>query len=188
MEHFYLDSSKFSDENWFGGGEPLYKYLVDRMRDGSVFVEVGSWKGRSICYMAVEVINSGKNIKCYSVDTWRGSPEHQSCKEIIDDTLYDLFLQNIEPVKSVVTPIRKPSVEAANEFSNGSLDCVFIDANHSYEEVKNDIMAWLPKVKKGGIICGHDYGGWHEVTRAVDEMFPYGLRTDLGTCCWMFYI
>jgi len=70
------------------------------------------------------------------------------------------------------------STEANKKIKNGSLDLVFIDANHSYENVKEDIGNWLPKIRKGGIICGHDYvnkGIEFEsslctgVKRAVDE-------------------
>ncbi len=62
------------------------------------------------------------------------------------------------------------SKEAVKEFKDESLDFVYIDANHNYEFVKEDIELWYPKVKIGGIIGGHDYGP-HEsgVAKAVDE-------------------
>ncbi|MBD3407306.1 MAG: hypothetical protein GF411_14405 [Candidatus Lokiarchaeota archaeon] len=53
------------------------------------------------------------------------------------------------------------------------LDIVFIDANHAYEHVKDDINIWLPKVKKNGLLCGHDYRCWSGVTQAVSEMLNY---------------
>ena len=57
-------------------------------------------------------------------------------------------------------------------FADGSLCCVYIDADHTYESVTEDITAWLPKIRAGGVICGHDYsGGWKEVVRAVDDFF-----------------
>lgn len=70
--------------------------------------------------------------------------------------------------------IRKDSVIAAGDFEDQSLDFVFIDADHNYEAVKKDIEAWLPKVKDGGIISGHDYENenfpaWG-VKKAVDEL------------------
>jgi predicted O-methyltransferase YrrM len=53
----------------------------------------------------------------------------------------------------------------------GCLDMVFIDADHKYEIVIADIRAWLPKVKPGGILCGHDYRRpGDDVNRAVDEL------------------
>lgn len=53
--------------------------------------------------------------------------------------------------------IEEMSVEAAKDFEDGELDAVYIDANHRFEFVVADIHAWLPKLKKGGIISGHDY-------------------------------
>ena len=82
------------------------------------------------------------------------------------------------------------SVEAASHFEDGSLDFVFLDADHTYEGLKADIEAWYPKVKKGGLFCGHDYAN-HEyaekaipkwgVEQAVDEFCKAkGLTVDLG--------
>ena len=53
--------------------------------------------------------------------------------------------------------VRKYSVEAAKDVPDGSLDFVYIDANHSDPYVTQDIEAWTPKVRKGGIVAGHDY-------------------------------
>lgn len=71
------------------------------------------------------------------------------------------------------------SSEAAVKFNNASLDCCYIDGNHSYEAVSQDLKDWWPKMKSGGLFCGHDYGnqteamgyaGWDcEVQRAVEE-------------------
>lgn len=71
--------------------------------------------------------------------------------------------------------LRGPSVTAATAIADSSLDFVFIDADHTYEAVSADLAAWWPKVRPGGILSGHDYGGrknrlgiWG-VKRAVDE-------------------
>ena len=52
--------------------------------------------------------------------------------------------------------IQKPSVDASTVFVDGVLDFVYIDADHSYQAVMDDIAAWMPKVKPGGVIAGHD--------------------------------
>jgi len=68
--------------------------------------------------------------------------------------------------------IRKFSKDAVLDFADGSLDIVFIDANHKYDFVKEDIALWYPKVRSGGILSGHDYSPrlFHgDVKKAVDE-------------------
>lgn len=70
---------------------------------------------------------------------------------------------------------------ASKELPN-DLDLVFIDAAHGYIEVKQDIELWLPKLRKGGIICGHDYIDYIEygVKQAVHEYFPnINLESDV---------
>jgi cephalosporin hydroxylase len=189
MEHFYKNIHGWSD-----GIDQLYQQIVasvpkPEMRfNGSGFshvdvrpfhfVEVGTWKGRSAAFMAVEIINSGKNIKFDCVDTFEGSdiePEHLADEDVKAGTLYEAFINAMKPVEGYYTPIRATSLEAAALYEDGSLDFVFIDADHSYESVKADIAAWAPKVRPGGYLAGHDFnaatpnGG---VERAVYEAFP----------------
>jgi predicted O-methyltransferase YrrM len=181
MEHFYKNI-----HGWFNYPN-FYKRMVDRMVDGSHCVEVGTWMGASAAFMAVEIINSGKNVKFDCVDTWKGSVEHCNVQEVINDTLFEKFLSNIEPVKHIINPIRMNSVTAAGLYNNESLDFVFIDACHDYEAVKKDVEAWYPKVKRGGIISGHDYNTWDGVTRAVNEyakVHNYSLETPDEPDCW----
>lgn len=77
---------------------------------------------------------------------------------------------------------REFSVKFAEGWGNTLFDFVYIDAKHDYRSVMNDLRAWYPKVKPGGIIAGHDYKNscvrknLVEVKRAVDNFF-YGLET-----------
>jgi hypothetical protein len=74
------------------------------------------------------------------------------------------------------------SIEAAETYLDNSLDFVFIDAAHDYDSVKQDIISWLPKVKKGGIISGHDYPHL-PVRRSVNELLTkVGF---IGACWWV---
>lgn len=69
-----------------------------------------------------------------------------------------------------VNVVHAKSVEAAATYAEQSVDVVYIDADHEYESVSADIDAWLPKVRSGGFIGGHDYhDGFLGVRRAVDE-------------------
>ena len=185
MEHIYKNLN--FGEDWFTYPE-LYQEYANALGDGSVFVEVGSWKAKSISFLAVELLNLKKTVACYAVDTWSGSSEHQEMDIVKEDKLYDLFLSNIDPIKSIVTPIRKPSTQAAKDFADRSIDIIFIDAAHEYEPVKEDIIAWLPKVKIGGILSGHDY--LHEgVKKAVDEIFGNKvIFRNAWENCWIIQV
>jgi SAM-dependent methyltransferase len=180
MEHFYHNIG----EDWFSYPQ-LYKRIVDNLQDGAHIVEVGSWKGRSAAFMSVEIINSNKNIKFDCVDTWKGSIEHTTYDVITEEKLYDVFLSNIEPVKHIINPIRMTSIESSKSYEDNSLDFVFIDASHEYEDVKADILAWLPKVKIGGILAGHDYNTFEGVNRAVDEIFRIN-DLEISEYCYIY--
>jgi hypothetical protein len=164
MQHFYQNI-----DGWFTFPE-LYKKAVETFNSGSHFVEIGSWLGRSAAFLAVEILNSGKQIKFDCIDTWAGSDEHRYNDVVVNNVLFERFLNNIRPAKEVITPIRKPSLEAVELYDDNSLDFVFIDASHDYENVLKDVKAWYPKVKSGGLFAGHDYvSGWDGVIQAVDE-------------------
>lgn len=182
MEHIYQDPSFGQD--WFTYPN-LYSRFVNELQNESTIVEVGCWKGKSIAYLAVEILNSGKNIKIDAVDTWKGSQEtsNQEDPYVVEDKLYPLFLKNIFPLRHLITPIRMDSLSASELYEDLSVDVVFIDASHEYEDVKADIKAWFPKVKIGGYISGHDYPGRRGVRNAVDEIFKNFEKTEL---CWVY--
>lgn len=62
------------------------------------------------------------------------------------------------------------SLAASKIIADQSLDLVFIDANHA--KVRDDIIAWFPKVRVGGLLCGHDYSSWPSIKSSVDELIP----------------
>jgi predicted O-methyltransferase YrrM len=168
---------------WFNFDD-VYREFVDRMESGTI-VEVGSWLGRSVVYLAEYVLEQQKDIRIYSVDTWQGSNEeaHRKYLEEIGgaDALYEQFLKNISPLPiDSIIPIRRASVEAAKLFADDSLDVVYIDASHNYIDVANDIDAWISKVKSGGIIAGHDYSPniWNGVVCTVNATFGENIRVS----------
>lgn len=167
MEHFYSDIP-----GWFDFDD-IYRDMVHKSKGDCHFVEVGTWKGKSAAYMCVEIINSSKNIKFDCVDIWNGAGtpgEYEHDESVISQTLYEEFIECMKPVEGHYTPIREWSDKAASLYEDKSLDFVFIDAGHSYENVLADIQAWLPKIKPGGCIGGHDFG-CPGVNQAVKEMF-----------------
>jgi predicted O-methyltransferase YrrM len=183
IEH-YWENDEIFEENWFNYPN-LYKTMVERFPSQSKFVEVGSWKGRSSAFLAVEIANSNKKIDFYCVDTWEGSGEHKGIEEL--PLLYDIFLKNMNPVENYYTPLRMTSYEASKFFENQSLDFVFLDASHEYEDVKKDIINWIPKIKPGGILAGHDYGcpNFEGVKRAVDEELK---NFEVDNTCYIYQV
>ena len=185
IEHFYQQI-----EGWFSFPN-FYKKIVQKFPYGN-FVEVGTWYGKSAAFMTVEIINSGKNIKFYCVDEWTGAVEYSpnTLTEQSED-FYNEFLNNSKSVDGKFIPIRSRSDIAAYKFEDASLDFVFIDASHDYESVKADIKAWYPKIKKGGIISGHDYLGFNGAVKAVDEFVneqKHNLNFDAEEACWWIEI
>lgn len=147
-------------------------------------IEVGSWVGAS----AIAMADAGAEVTC--VDPWRmygGYTDVLSAAyaEHGADKVYQTFLRNIGTRKDrSIHPLRKTSLDAAAQMKE-QVDMVFIDANHDYDSVIEDIEAWLPHVRPGGIIAGHDYGFamFPGVKQAVDELFPDGVSV-LGTVWW----
>jgi len=164
--------------------EGFYSEVVGAAPDGSTLIEVGSWLGKSVIYLAEVVKASGKDIRIFAVDTWRGSwqhkPEDQALLQSSNGSVYEHFMANIRRcgVDDIIAPIQLPSVEAAKTFKDHSAFMVYIDALHTYEDCRDDIAAWRKKVQPGGMLAGHDYGwgGADKVQRAVDEAWPNGVR------------
>jgi predicted O-methyltransferase YrrM len=168
MEHFYQNI-----QGWFSY-ESIYDTAVTRAPNTAKFVEIGSWRGKSSCYLGVVIENSGKNITVDCVDTWKGSlaeEVHQQDPSVINDTLYDEFLQNTQSLQHILKPVRMTSMEAVKQYADESLDFVLIDGSHEYEDVVDDITEWLKKVKPGGMLAGDDYA-WPGVKQAVKEILP----------------
>ena len=152
MEHFYKDIYGFSQVDLFA----LYKKVVEIFPSGSHFVEVGSFLGKSAVFMAVEIINSGKRIKFDCIDHWKGSEEHCDNENIDTENLYEKFLENIQPVKGVINPVRAESVMASKLYKPNSLDFIFIDASHDERSVREDLTYWMSCLKEDGMIAGDD--------------------------------
>lgn len=148
-------------EGWTSQKE--LSFLHNTAKDMETIVEIGSWKGRS-----TKAILSGTKGTVYAVDHFLGSKgEEEQHKEAKEDVVYNQFLENTKGYDNLKV-LRMSSEEAVKQFEDKSIDMLFIDAEHTYEGVKEDIKLWLPKVKK--IVCGHDYCDvWEGVKKAVDE-------------------
>ncbi len=121
-------------------------------------VEVGSWLGSGSTRILIEhVLRHGGRLHC--VDTWEGSPGVARHTEVLAAyDVYESFWENVRRAggANCVEAHRMSSADAAAIFDDHGLDLVFIDADHAYDRVRADIKAWRPKLRSGGILCGHD--------------------------------
>lgn len=145
-------------EGWFTDKEcnAMQPFAV-----GKRCVEIGSYKGRSTLCLA-EVATH-----VYAVDHFRADEGGQAEGE---GTLGE-FRKNTSKYPNITTCIGA-SLDVVKIFGDELVDLVFIDALHSFEAVKGDILAWWPKLCVGGHMFFHDYGGaYDEVKEAVDSCF-----------------
>ena len=164
----------------------VYDLAVKRTPEYGTLVEVGAWKGQSAILMARLIRKANKKLRFIVVDHWQGSAEHH---ENGDDcsNLKAEFEANLKAhdVWGAVDIASGPSPFAAHCFDNESLDFVFLDASHDRAAVAEDIRAWLPKVKIGGIIAGHDYP-YLGVAAAVAEVLGETALVETRGRSWLW--
>jgi predicted O-methyltransferase YrrM len=155
--------------------------LIEEFPNNTVMAEIGCFAGESTLIF----YQSGKIEKLYAIDpwenNWRDTPDVSKCDMKLVEKLFDERINNTDIVKLKMT--MDEAVQLLPE-----LDVIYIDGNHDYDYVLNDIELSLTKIKNGGIICGHDY---HKneigVLNAVNKMFgnPEKIFSDSS---WMVRI
>lgn len=151
----------------------FYKKIAEMFPDGSIFVEIGSFEGRSAICMANHLIQSKKTqSKIICIDPFTGNPEQGDDILKTPGLLEKSFLINTDEYRKlgVIEVIKGFSLEVAKQFKENSIDFVFIDGLHDYTNVYADIETWYSKVKSSGIVSGHDvHNPYFGVKQAVDE-------------------
>jgi len=157
---------------------------VSTFPDGSRFVEVGTYLGRSLCSLAELVAASGKTIQIIGVDTRTGSgveglrakDYHAGAVREGGGTFAGQLHRNVLACGAAdrTSLIVSRSVTASQFFPDRFLQWVHLDARHDYASVKDDLTAWLPKVAPGAWISGDDFDSerWPGLVAAVLEILP----------------
>lgn len=153
-EHGYANTTK-----------GLWDLVNEHVTENDFAVEVGSFSGVSSRIIALRC----KELHCVDPYYWGG---------VVDqgEKNFDAMLVDYPNIKKV----KMPGTEAAKLYADHSIDFVYIDADHAYEAVIRDIDCWLPKVKKGGCLAGHD-SYMPDVVRAVEEKFGKDYKTYADT-------
>ena len=160
-------------------GFTLYS-LARRWPVDGMTVEIGSFKGRSTCWLAAGCRDS-RSAKVVAVDHFRGSPEHRRNGSHADSDLardgstLPAFRRNLEAQK--LTEWVNVRVGSSTEASNGwqgPIRLLFIDGDHSAEAVRQDFASWSPFVPPRGLVVFHDVGVFPDVTQFYTELCSPG--------------
>jgi hypothetical protein len=156
----------------------------------STLVQIGTWVGRATAYLGVEIVNSGKPVTLVAVDHFQGSAEIDHHPRAVNVPRSEaLFRANTAPLATALGDrfeiLVSDSAAAAILFADGSVDAVWIDGAHSYDLVKRDLDAWIPKIRAGGVMGGDDFDRrCPGVTRAVLERFGRAAAVP-GAVWWL---
>lgn len=182
-------------EGWFQW-RSLQEEAAQWFPEGSRFVEVGNYLGKSLCSLGEVVAQSGKSFTVIGVDTCRGSgPEGYQHKDYHGaavakggGTFAGALHRNILECGfgDIISLIVTDSLTASRLFADASIEWVHLDARHDYQSVKADIEAWYPKVKPGGWLSGDDYDEvkFPGVVKAVGELLPGAEIRSTQQWCW----
>ena len=124
--------------------------------------EIGVFEG----YYSNVLLSHNPALTLWCIDSW--GPERRRADA------FTVAQQTLAPHNDRVVLMKGTSLAVAALVPDGFFDFVFIDANHSYDAVREDVAAWAPKVRSGGIVSGHDYYPGKRVKQcgviqAVDE-------------------
>jgi len=161
-------------ENPGNGLHGLKDLCDDHVTKDTVMAEIGCFRGASTELFAMHCK------KIFAIDPWglivsEGAvdPRGYALDHRIDmriwgggDAVQEVFEDRMSHYDNVEI-IKGFSVSVAEQFRDESLDLVYIDGNHARKEVKADMLAWYPKIKHGGVLCGHDYGS-HHVKKGIE--------------------
>jgi len=165
----------------------IYQFMVHFVNQNGLEygAEIGIAGGKNIRAM-LEKTNIKKiwGVDPHALESWNTGEDPNIFGGL--DALHENVSSSLKEFGDRVELIRKPSLEGVNDFEDDSLDFVFIDALHDYDNVLADIACWSPKVRSGGFVMGHDYSSdFPGVVRAVRESFA---NLDIKTHLDIWYV
>ena len=155
-------------KGYFNFGK-VYSDEIEKANDGDNFLEIGCWQGKSTAYLAEAARELKKDITIHVVDTFQGEGMTVQIPPFLS-----IFKKNMEEcgVMNMIKIYEGKSDDIARLFEDEFFDFIFIDGDH--RSVKSDISNYLPKLKNGKTLAGHDYDLKHKhgryVKRDVDEL------------------
>jgi predicted O-methyltransferase YrrM len=178
---------------WFGKGDmKALSSLASTLTNGTI-IELGSMHGRSAYCLSM----SSPTSKIFCLDYWSGwmcktTDGVERSNSIETFKSYTSKCENVTPVQLFLDKKTEPLWEEP-------VDMVFIDTSHTNPDDWNVIEFWLPKIKKGGIICGHDYYTLEangnvfypdvvDNVRRLENMLNKEMTFHAESCMWSFVV
>ena len=163
-----MDERILEIDGWMAETELEWLHqTISKMPQASVAVELGSWFGRSSAALA-KGLPSTCSLVC--IDTWLGTPTEPAHNIAQTQDIHAAFMANLQVLGVEVNPyergrtgaqyLKMNSVDAARFFDDGSVGFLFVDGDHRTPGL--DLDAWLPKMKPGSIVSGHDFFCFYE--------------------------
>lgn len=145
--------------------------------------EIGLAEGFTTEYL----LNSNDSLILYGIDPFENYVDWNGYNLNERDIVGKQFLKRTEKFGNRLIFIRKYSDDAVNDIPDNSLDFIFIDGLHTYDQLTKDMKNYYPKVKSGGIFSGHDYTLIKCITDAVNDFAELKGKKVLTTECDVWY-
>lgn len=159
LKNAYRMFGLHDDENGVNRTHGLFMMCDEIVKPDFVIAEIGSYAGVSSEVLALH------SKELYCIDTW---------EDWNNDGIIFKAMELFDSMKSLYSHVHKLHMrgdEAVNKFPDEYFDLVYIDASHWYNDVIKDIETWMPKLKNGGYLAGHDYLEGIDVLYAVNDFF-----------------
>jgi hypothetical protein len=185
MTQFNVDVSQFD-----GNDEKCLRHYLSKIAlvKNPVVAELGCWAGKSTSIICEFFEKIGGGTVC-SIDWFNGCETTFLNDLAKNNDVQSIFRSNMKELgyEKYVKLYPMKTNDAVVNFEDNTFDLIFIDADHRYNAIRDDINLWLPKLKKNGVMCGHDFNSFeydekyihddcvngihHGVTKAVTEAF-----------------
>tara|TARA_Y100001938_G_C7962158_1_gene364870 strand:- start:55 stop:669 length:615 start_codon:yes stop_codon:yes gene_type:complete len=133
-----------------------YEMIAHYLPENGKFIELGCLLGKSTTFLASRLKELNKKLEFHVVDTFEGTAgEHDHM-----DNFYDKFMENCKEYidEGWITKVHKGRTdEVYKQFDDNYFDGIMIDADHTYDAVMDDVINWMPKIKKSGVVLGDDW-------------------------------
>lgn len=169
----------------------FYHALAPGLRADAVCVEIGTWRCRSLLFLAELVAALGKDqAEVWGIDPYRYPPvdgDMEACTVSYREALEGLVQFGNEQEIGHIRMVRAKSLGARFLFSARTVDMVMLDGDHRADAVASEIEAWTSAIRPGGILAGHDFApAWPGVVEAVEAWFPGRYRVYGTVWCVEF--